>query len=75
MAFLKKKPPASLKTFLDELEGPDEKFVVKGRELFWLCRISSQEARFSGAALEKALGGPATVRNRNTIDRMASKLS
>lgn len=74
VAFLKKKPPAALKKFLAELESPDESFVLDGRELFWLCRISSQDARFSGAALEKALGGPATVRNRNTIDRMVKKL-
>jgi uncharacterized protein (DUF1697 family) len=40
---------------------------------FWLCRTRVSESTFSGAALERALAMPTTVRNRNTVQRLAAK--
>ena len=52
--------------------GVDD-FHVHGREAYWLCRKNMSESAFSGALLEKALGMPATMRNVNTIRRLAAK--
>lgn len=71
IAFLKSAPPAA---FMRKLEEFEDEFAVEGKELFWLCPGPMQDSKFSGATLEKLLGGPATMRNRNTIDRMAKKL-
>lgn len=71
IAFLKQAPP---KGFEKELEAFEDEFVLRGRELYWLIPGQMQDSRFSGAVLEKLLKGPATLRNRNTIDRMAKKL-
>ena len=57
---------ASLGTALDEL-------VIEDRELYWLRRGLFSESKLSGAMLEKALGMPTTLRNANTIRRIAAK--
>jgi len=46
-------------------------FRVHGREVYWLCRTKTSESAFSGAVLEKALGMPATLRNANTVRKIA----
>ncbi|MGH2538802.1 MAG: DUF1697 domain-containing protein [Candidatus Promineifilaceae bacterium] len=46
---------------------------VHGREVYWLYRRPLGASRFSAALLEKALGRAATVRNMNTIRRLAAK--
>jgi uncharacterized protein (DUF1697 family) len=48
-------------------------FSIHGRQLYWRCRVSSQESAFSGAKLEKLLGMPITLRNANTLRRLAAK--
>ena len=52
--------------------GVDD-FHVRGREVYWLCRGRMSESAFSGAVLEKALGMRATMRNANTVRRIAAK--
>ena len=71
VAFLKEPPP---KSFVQKLAEFEDEFAVTGRELWWLVHGQMMDSKFSGAALEKLLGGPATMRNRNTIDRMVAKL-
>jgi uncharacterized protein (DUF1697 family) len=48
-------------------------FHVHGREVYWLCRQKMSESAFSGALLEKTIGMPATMRNANTVKRLAAK--
>lgn len=48
-------------------------FQVYGREVYWLSRMKISESKFSGAQLERILGMPATLRNANTIKRLAAK--
>ena len=55
------------------LATPLDGFQVHGRELYWLCR--SRDSKVSGAALERALGQPATLRNATTVRKMAAKYS
>lgn len=47
---------------------------VHGREIYWLCRTRTTESGFSGALLEKAIGMAATLRNANTVRRIAATL-
>ena len=50
-------------------------FHVHGREAYWLCRVSQLETKVNAKKFEKAIGGPATWRNVNTIVRLAKKYS
>ena len=46
---------------------------VDERELYWLYRRKNGESKLYGPILEKSLGLKATVRNVNTIKRIAKK--
>lgn len=52
----------------------DDDFRVEGRELYWLCRIPTNESKFP-AKFQKAVDSPMTYRNRNTMTRLAAKYS
>ena len=58
-----------LLTFSSEVDD----FQVYGREIYCLSRKKIGESKFSGAQLERILGMPATVRNANTVKRLAAK--
>ncbi|HXV86130.1 MAG TPA: DUF1697 domain-containing protein [Gemmatimonadales bacterium] len=51
----------------------DDRFRVHRREVYWLRNGAFRDSPFSGAALEKVLGGPATLRNMNTVRKLALK--
>lgn len=55
------------------LRNDVDDFRVHGTEVYWLRRQSAGESRFTGALLEKAIGAPATMRNMNTVRRLAAK--
>ncbi len=55
------------------LRNEVDDFHVHGSEAYWLRRRSVGESDFTGAALEKAMDAPATMRNMNTVRRMATK--
>lgn len=48
-------------------------FHVNGREVYWLCRKKFSDSNFSGARLEKTLKMQATLRNSNTVKKIAAK--
>lgn len=48
-------------------------FHIRGRELFWLCRTKISDSKFFGPLLEKTLGARTTLRNSNTVKRIAAK--
>jgi uncharacterized protein (DUF1697 family) len=73
VAFLAGEPGAEALARLGSLETEIDRFAVLGREAYWLCRVRQSESRFNGAALEKALGGPATLRGMNTVQRMVDR--
>jgi uncharacterized protein (DUF1697 family) len=58
---------------LQALGTESDTFHVRGRELWWLSKNRQSEAAISGRVLEKALGQPTTLRNVNTIRRMAER--
>lgn len=51
----------------------EDDFAVHGREVYWLRRGRSSDSDFSGARMEKALGMPGTLRNVNTVRKLAAK--
>lgn len=71
--FLRDEPDSEAKRKVAAFSTDTDKLCVKGREVYWLCRTNLQESRFSGAALEKTLRGPATMRNATTVRRIVAK--
>lgn len=62
---------ARLMTYRTEIDD----FQIRDREIYWLCRVKVSQSTFSGAALEKALKMPATMRNITTVRKLAAKYS
>lgn len=71
--FLKPEPGAEARRKVEALATEADSFHLHGRELYWLARKKMSESAISGATLEKALGMPGTMRNINTVRRMAEK--
>ena len=73
VGFLRKPPTSSdcrtLSTFKTEVDD----FDVKGQEVYWLVRGRFLDSKLSGPVIERTLG-PTTMRNRNTVVRLATKL-
>ena len=57
---------AALRTDLDAL-------VVEGREVYWLRRAELMASLSNGPAIDKLIAGPITMRNINTVRRLAKK--
>jgi uncharacterized protein (DUF1697 family) len=58
------------------LNSGNDKLSVCDREVYWWCRgRMSESTLFSGPALGKAIGVPATSRNITTVRKLAAKLA
>ncbi len=75
MGFLSKDLDAEGVDRLAALATAEDRFHVRGRDFWWLSRHGQNRPAISGRALEKALGQPTTLRNVNTIRRMAERYS
>lgn len=75
IGFLTDNPSEQAKQKLLSCSTAVDGFCVHGREVYWLCRKRFSESEFSGAQLEKTLGMPATLRNSNTVKKLAAKYS
>ncbi|MBX6364308.1 MAG: DUF1697 domain-containing protein [Gemmatimonadetes bacterium] len=73
VGFLREPPSPEAAAALLALRTEVDEFHVHGREFYRLCRVRMSESPLTGAQLERALGMPATVRNVNTIQRLAAK--
>lgn len=74
IGFLGTAPTSHVKQKLISLSTEVDAFHVSGRELYWLCKAERfADSDFSGLKLEKLLGMPTTIRNVNTIRRIAKK--
>jgi uncharacterized protein (DUF1697 family) len=73
--FLSKNLDAEGVVRLRALETPEDRFHVRGRDFWWLSKHHQARPVITGRALEKALGEPTTLRNVNTIRRMAERYS
>lgn len=73
VAFLKAPPEPAVRERILAMRTEVDDFHVRGREVYWSCRVPSMESAFSGAVLERTLGAPATMRNVNTVRKLAAK--
>jgi uncharacterized protein (DUF1697 family) len=73
VGFLSKELDVNAAKRLSALETDADRFHLRGREFWWLLKNRQSELAISGRALEKALGQPTTLRNVNTIRRMAER--
>lgn len=73
IGFLKTAPERAAEKLLLAAQTSVDEFHIAGRELYWRCKAPSSESIFSGAKLEKMLGMAATLRNVNTVRRLAAK--
>lgn len=56
----------SLQTDIDDL-------YFHGREIYWLCRKKQSDSKISNAVIERTLGIKSTLRDVNTVRKMAEK--
>lgn len=73
VGFLSKELDAAGVERLSVLESPADRFHVRGRDFWWLSAHHQARPAITGRQLEKALGEPTTLRNVNTIRRMAER--
>lgn len=71
VGFLRSAPDQAAIARLMSFEDAVNSFRVHGRELYWRRTGDSTSTRFSGATLERVLEMPATVRNLNTVVKLA----
>jgi uncharacterized protein (DUF1697 family) len=76
VGFLKEPPGAGARGKVIACRSPLDDFHLHERELYWLCRTRrTSDSAVSGAVLERALGGPCTLRNVTTVRRLAAQLA
>ena len=73
VGFLARKPAAAVVKRVEALATEVDELRVVGTELHWRIAGGFSDSKVTGAALEKALGMPMTVRNRNTVEKLAAK--
>ena len=75
IGFLAARPKADMIKQVVGLRSPVDEFHIQGRELYWGCRTRFSDSAVSGAALERALGMPMTMRNVTTVRKLAAKVA
>ncbi len=75
VGFLKTSPAAGVRSKAERLSTEVDTIALQGREIFWLPRAGMGRSSISGAALEKALGQPTTMRSVKMLRRLVAKLS
>ena len=73
VGFMKTAPGPSVSRAVAALRNDVNDFAVRDRELYWLRRTQLMQALASGPPIEKLVGSPITMRNVNTIRRLAAK--
>jgi len=74
IGFLAGRPSADIVSKVVGLRSPVDELHIHRRELYWGCRTRFSDSAVSGAALERAIGMPMTIRNVTTVRKLAAKL-
>jgi uncharacterized protein (DUF1697 family) len=75
VAFMASKPGPELEELLGSVDAGDDRYAVRGRELFVWCPHGQMKSPLM-TALGKAKGGPVTtVRNWNTVQKLNALLA
>src|SRR5207237_8592713 len=73
VGFLKSEPQAPEK--LLALTPAGDELTIDAREVYWLIRERISDSPLNNAKIERALGMPITMRNMNTVRKLAAKLA
>ena len=73
VGFLAKTVTDEAKRRVKALSTANDDLRADGTEIYWLARTKFSDSKISGATIEKALGQPATLRNVNTVRKLAAK--
>jgi uncharacterized protein (DUF1697 family) len=74
VAFTQAPPGLAAQQKLKAAQTELDQFHVHEREVYWLCRTRFSDSPFSSSGrFEKLLGAPATMRNSNTVQKLAAK--
>ena len=73
IGFMKEAPPAALVRTVGASSDDANSFSICGRELYWLQRRLAPGSAGTGPPLERILGSPITMRNVNTVRRLAAR--
>jgi len=73
IGFLHAAPAKAVRGKVTALSTEGDAFHLRQRELYWLRHGGFSDSPFSGAVLEKALGVATTLRNANTVRKLAAK--
>lgn len=71
--FMAEPPSEAGAARLTALQNENNLFRVIGREVYWLCRTSTLESGIPDSEFRRALSAPGTMRNMNTVRRLAAK--
>jgi uncharacterized protein (DUF1697 family) len=75
VGFLKRPPARANADAVAALSNEIDVLSVQGRELYWQCHKSFAESTVAGARLEKLLATAVTIRNFNTVQKLAARTS
>lgn len=75
VGFLKTEPSAVVRADVEALAGAKDEIVVAGREIHWHVRGRTMDSLVKPRALAKAIGGETTLRNVNTVRKIAGLLA
>jgi uncharacterized protein (DUF1697 family) len=75
VAFTAEKPGEAATQKLMSLRSPIDDFHINEREVYWLYRRWAGESKFYGGPMEKCLAMQTTLRNFNTVRKLAAKYS
>lgn len=73
VAFLRGPLDAAGRKGLATLESPIDRFVARGREVYWLSTPKQSESKLTLVKFERALGQPATMRAMTSVGKLAAK--
>ena len=73
VGFMKGAPSPSAARAVASLRSDVDEYAIRGRELYWLRRRQLMASIATGPSLDRIIGSPITMRNVNTVRRLAAK--
>jgi uncharacterized protein (DUF1697 family) len=73
VGFIAKPASAKARSDITALSNDNDLVTVQGKEVFWLALGGVGRSKVGGAAIEKALGQPTTMRGMKTVHKILTK--
>jgi uncharacterized protein (DUF1697 family) len=73
VGFIAKTASPKARADVKALSNDNDLLIVQGKEVFWLALGGVGRSKVGGAAIEKALGVPTTVRGMKTVEKIVAK--